>query len=327
MKTVRTDLAIEAHEMYCEAANVDTDIEGVDIENEENCGDIRVTRVKIKNTEGERRLGKAQGNYVTIEVPDEFYESREVYEEACQCCAKELKRLIHLDKNDTVLVVGLGNRHITADSLGPKVASSLMVTRHLKKYVPDELDERIRPVCAITPGVLGLTGIETSEIIQGINDKISPDLVIVVDALCSRRMERLNRTIQISDTGITPGGGVGNARMAIDKENLGVPVLAVGVPTVVDAATIANDSIELMLEHLKNNAKDNIPLYKMLATIREEDKIDLIRQVIAANHGDFTVASKDVDTVVEDIASVIANGINISLHEGITLTDVDKFCG
>lgn len=325
MSSVRTDLAIEAHEMYCESSVVETDIDGVDIESEENGESIRVTRVHIRTAEGERKLGKAVGNYITIEVPDRFYDSHEVYEEACHTCAKELKRIVKLKKDDTVLVVGLGNRNITADSLGPKVVQSLMITRHLKKYIPEEIDERIRPVCAITPGVLGLTGIETSEVIQGICEKISPDLLIVIDALCSRRMERLNRTIQISDTGITPGAGVGNIRMSIDKKTLGVPVIALGVPTVVDAATIASDSIDLLIENLKENAQENAPLYKMLATIREDDKIDLIRQVIAASHGDFVVASKDVDAVVEDISAVVANGINISLHDGIGLEDVDKY--
>lgn len=325
MSSVRTDLAIEAHEMYCESSAIETDIEGVEIESEEKDGNIQVTRVHIRNAEGERKIGKSIGNYITIEVPDRFYDSNEVYEEACHTCAKELGRIINLNKDDTVLVVGLGNRNITADSLGPKVVQSLMVTRHLKKYIPEEIDERIRPVCALAPGVLGLTGIETSEVIQGITEKVSPDMIIVIDALCSRRMERLNRTIQISDTGITPGAGVGNVRMAIDKKTLGIPVIAIGVPTVVDAATIASDSIDLMIENLKENAHENLPLYKMLTTIQEEDKLSLIRQVIAASHGDFVVASKDVDTVVEDISSVVANGINISLHEGIGLEDIDKY--
>ena len=222
-------------------------------------------------------------------------------------------------------MVGLGNWNITADALGPKVIRSLMVTRHLKEYVPEEIDEGIRPVCAIAPGVLGITGIETGEIVRGLVEKIKPKLVIAIDALCSRKTERINTTIQIADTGITPGEGVGNKRRALNKETLGIPVVAIGVPTVVDAATIANDCIDLILHSLKNHAGEEKPLYKVLDTIEAEDKYSLIRGAIEPSLGNFIVAPKEVDTIIDDISKVIANGINISLHEGIDLADVDRY--
>ncbi|MEG1441178.1 MAG: GPR endopeptidase, partial [Oscillospiraceae bacterium] len=223
------------------------------------------------------------------------------------------------------LVVGLGNWNITADALGPKVIESLMITRHLKEYVPEEIDEGVRPVCAITPGVLGITGIETGEIVRGLTEKVKPTLVIAIDALCSRKMERINTTIQIADTGITPGEGVGNKRKALNFETLGVPVIAIGVPTVVDAATIATDTINLIVENLRSDNKDNEPLCRMLSAIDDQDKYGLIKQTISPHFGNFIVAPKDVDTIIDDISSIIANGINISIHDGITLEDVDKY--
>ena len=231
-------------------------------------------------------------------------------------CAKELGNLTSQKlegEDDTVLIIGLGNREITADSLGPKVIGSLMITRHLKKYIPEEIDEGIRPVCAIAPGVLGTTGMETEEIVRGLTEKIAPKLVIAIDALCSGKVERINTTIQITDTGITPGAGVGNKRKTINSETLGVPVIAIGVPTVVDAATIAAAGLELAMTNSDNNDIDNTNQYER------------IRKAIEPEFGNMIVAPKDVDSITDDISSVIANGINISLHRGITLSDIDRY--
>ena len=156
-------------------------------------------------------------------------------------------------------------------------------------------------------------------------DRVKPSLVIAIDALCSRRMERVNNTIQMTDTGITPGAGIGTRRMAVDEETLGVPVVAIGVPTVIDAATIAGDTIDMILEDLRHNAKENQPLYKMLSAIAEEDKYSMIKQVLSPEHGDFVVTPKEVDFLVSRVAEIIANGINIALHEGITLRDIDRY--
>lgn len=328
MENVRCDLAVEAKELYTETQGADTEIPGVTVETDEVGGYIHITRVHIQDETGAQNLGKDIGTYITIEMPNRFYGQQKIYEQMCQTCSKELKRLtdpILTGKDDCVLVVGLGNWNITADALGPKVINSLMVTRHLKEYVPEEIDEGVRPVCALTPGVLGITGIETGEIVRGLTEKVRPKLVIAIDALCSRRMERINTTIQISDTGITPGEGVGNKRKALRADTLGVPVIAIGVPTVVDAATIAGDTIDLIVDDLRETGQGNAPLCRMLSAIDAEDKYTLIKDTIAPHFGNFIVAPKDVDTIIDDISRIIANGINISVHDGITLADVDRY--
>ncbi len=316
----RCDLAIEAHEMLSAGSSGELSVNGVNIEEDKSDGYIKVTRVRVDSEEGARELGKPVGSYITIEMPARFYGQQEIYEKMCKRCAKELASITGQKlsgEDDTVLVVGLGNREITADSLGPKVISSLMITRHLKKYIPDEIDEGIRPVCAIAPGVLGTTGMETEEIIRGLTEKISPKLVIAIDALCSGRVERINTTIQITDTGITPGAGVGNNRKTINSQTLGVPVIAIGVPTVVDAATIAAAGLDLAFGDEDSKNKE--------FSYDGTDRYDKIRAAIEPEFGNMIVAPKDVDSITDDISSVIANGINISLHRGITLDDIDRY--
>lgn len=321
----RTDIALEAWNLYMEASTLEREIEGVEVDVSNPMENTTVSRVRIVSKKGATVLNKPEGNYITIDIPGEIYGEQKVYEEVCRIVAKELMALIPQSEEGTVLVVGLGNRNVTPDALGPAVIDSLLVTRHLIRYIPDEIDERLRPLCAIAPGVLGITGIETGEIVKGICEKVKPSLLIVIDALCSRSMKRINTTIQISDTGITPGAGIGNNRMAINKETLGIPVIAIGVPTVVDAATITGDSIDFLIGDLKENAKENEPLYKMLETISTEDKYTLIKQALSDNIGDFIVTPKEIDKVIEDISSVIANGINISVHKGIELSDIDRY--
>ncbi len=323
--SVRTDLAIEAREMCFESGTIETEIEGVEAEEESFGQHICVTRVKIVDEKGEEALGRGKGNYITIEIPQKGQVEQETYEEACRVCAKELKALLKEAQADSVLVVGLGNWNITADAVGPKCVKSVLVTRHLIEYMPEEIDKRLKSVCAVSPGVLGITGVETGEIVKGLVDRIKPTLIIAIDALCSRNMERIATTVQLTDTGITPGAGVGNKRMAINEETLGVPVIAIGVPTVIDAATVVSDTMDLIVADLKQNAKENEALFKMLSVIAEEDKYSMIRQVLTPDHGDFVVTPKEVDSLVENVSDVIANGINIALHEGITLEDIDRY--
>ncbi len=320
----RTDLAVEAREMCFESGMVETEIQGVEA-TEETCEGIHVVRVSVVDETGEESLGKPCGKYITVDIEDNGNPEQEQYEAACRVCARELAELIGEKTDGTVLVAGLGNRNITADAVGPKCVQSVLITRHLLEYMPEEIDQRLRSVCAVAPGVLGITGIETGEIIKGLVEKINPSLVIVIDALCSRRMERINRTIQMTDTGITPGAGVGNKRMAINQETLGIPVIAIGVPTVVDAATIAGDTIDLLIENLRANAEENQNLYKMLSVLAEEDKYSMIKQVLTPACGDYIVTLKEVDTLVEKVADIIANSINIAVHRGITLADVDRY--
>ena len=321
----RTDLALEVAELNYKDTPPSAHNDGISVE-KENCGEeIRVTRVKIHNKKGEEKLSKTRGTYITIELPSSSFASQEEYEEACRTCAKELTQLSKDFNPHSTLVLGLGNRNITPDALGPKSVDSVLVTRHLLEYMPEEIDSRLKSVCAISPGVLGLTGVETSEIVKGVCSKVKPDLIIAIDALCSRCISRINNTIQLTDTGITPGAGVGNRRMSINRGELGVPVIAIGVPTVVDAATIAGDTIDKIIENLKVNAKENLPLYKLLSTLAEEDKYTMIKEVLTPDHGDFVVTPKEIDSQVAEIAEIIANGINIALHEGITLDDIDRY--
>jgi len=322
MFNVRTDLAIEAREIYSEEKKREIPGVEVDVKKGEY---MTVTAVKVVDKKGEKIIGKPMGTYITIEAPELGNFDQELQDELSKCLAKELTNLIKLDDDKTALVVGLGNWNVTPDALGPKVVSKLMVTRHLKELMPEEIDEGVRPVCALSPGVLGLTGIETGEIIQGVVNKVKPDIVIVVDALASRKMSRVSTTIQIGDTGINPGSGVGNKRMGLNKSLLGVPVIAIGVPTVVDAATMANDTIDLVIDNLIAEAGKDNEFYKMLKNINKNEKYQLIREVLSPYIGDLMVTPKDIDTIIESISKIIANGINIALHPSIHLKDVNRY--
>lgn len=324
--SARTDLALEAREIYMEASDIEDEIDGVEAEISNPFENTVVTRVKIVSDKGEKALNKPMGSYVTIDFPIELYENSEVYENICRLLASELNQLLNTTGNETVLVAGLGNRFVTPDSLGPNVVDSIVVTRHIFEYISEDDKRKLSPICAIAPGVLGITGIETAEIIHGICEEVKPSAMIAVDALCSRNMKRINSTIQISDSGITPGAGIGNQRMALNERELGIPVIAIGVPTVIDATTITADSIDFILKLLKDTAEQKEPLYKALSDLSETDKHNLIKRAISENIGDFIVTPKDIDGVIKKISAVIADGINLSLHKGIkNLSDLDVF--
>lgn len=236
MYNFRTDLASERRDIYQKANNLSNEIDGIESTKEEINENIKVERVKIINEDGEKAIGKPVGNYITIDVKKLKIAQEEEIQKAAETLSNELKKIIdaHIDKQGEVLVVGLGNIYVTPDSLGPKVINEIEVTRHIINYLPQYVEEGTRMVSAISPGVLGTTGIETVEILKGIVDNINPKLVIVIDALASRSIERISSTVQISDTGIVPGAGVGNTRSEISQKTLGVPVVAIGIPTVVD---------------------------------------------------------------------------------------------
>jgi spore protease len=212
--------------------------------------------------------------------------------------------------------------------LGPKVTEKIMVTRHLQTVMPEAIDDSVRPVCSIAPGVLGVTGIETVETIKGVVEKIKPDLVICIDALAARRVQRVNTTIQIGDTGISPGAGVGNNRKQINEENLGVRVIAIGVPTVVDAITIANDAMDLVLDSLINNSSSGNDFYKMLKNLDKNEKENLIKEVMSSKNGaDMIVTPKDIDLVINSLSKIIANGINMAIQPNMDMEEINKFMG
>ncbi|MEW8956474.1 GPR endopeptidase [Clostridium sp.] len=322
MFSIRTDLALETREMYVKSNNKESD--GVEvIEREEN--DIKISTVKIINETGEKNMGKPKGTYVTMEMPKLTLYDGDLMDNVSDSLGKVLLDMIKVDKNKTTLVVGLGNWNVTPDALGPKVISKLMVTRHIKELMPEAIDEEVTPVCAISPGVLGLTGIETGEVIKSLAEKIKPDYIVCIDALASRRLERVNRTIQIGDTGIAPGAGVGNRRMEINEKTVGVPVIAIGVPTVVYAATIASDTIDLVVDSMKAQASESSKVYDMLRSIDKGDRNRLIHEILNPYVGDLVVTPKEVDAVIDSVSKIISTGINIALQPALNVEEINKF--
>ena len=322
MISVRTDLAIEAKQAYTEENKKELD--GVKVD-EEVEGEVKITTVTIESDEAGAELGKPKGHYITVDIPEFTVYDGETMEDVSVVVGKVLRRLVDIDEKKLILVVGLGNWKVTPDALGPKVAGKIMITRHLKEVMPDAIDDTVRPVCAIAPGVLGITGIETAEVVKSLVDRIKPDMVICIDALGSRKLERVNRTIQIGDTGISPGAGVGNHRMQINEKNLGVKVIAVGVPTVVDAATIANDTMDLLLDDLASKAQSGKEFYNMLKSVDRNEKNMLIREVLNPFIGDLMVTPKDVDTVIDSLSKIIADGINCAIQPNMDMDEINKF--
>lgn len=315
----RTDLAIEAHEMANRAT-----IKGLVTSDEDYEGGIHVSRMHVKTKEAERRLGKMRGHYVTIEVPGLRHRDPELQGKVVERLAEELAEFIQIPETGSALVVGLGNAHVTPDALGPMVVDRLFVTRHLFRYMPEVLDDGFRTVSAVAPGVLGITGIETTEIVRGIVEHVKPDVVIAVDALAARSLNRVNSTIQIADTGVQPGSGVGNKRKALDESTLGVPCIAIGVPTVVDAATIANDAIELVLQQLKDNVPGNRAT-EIFDQFTSNEKWQMIRELLEPIGNNLMVTPKEIDEFVDDIAQVLAKGLNVALHPTMTIEDANDF--
>ncbi|RQN12244.1 GPR endopeptidase [Clostridium butyricum] len=325
MTNVRTDLALEAKEIYQEKHRKEKDIDGIEVINEID-NDIKVTTVKVKDENGARKIGKPKGNYVTIDIPEFTAYDGETMDRVSQVVSEILGRMINIDVEKTALVVGLGNWKVTPDALGPKVTEGIMVTRHLKTVMPEIMNDSVRPVCSIAPGVLGITGVETVEIIKGTVERVKPDVVICIDALAARRVERVNTTIQIGDTGISPGAGVGNNRKQINEENLGVKVIAIGVPTVVDAVTIANDTIDMVVDSLMKNSSSGNDFYKMLGSLDKNEKSSLIREVLSSKSlGEMIVTPKDIDLIINSLAKIISNGINMAVQPNMDMEDINKF--
>lgn len=322
--SIRTDLALEAKEMVSEEKDVE--IPGVKVTVEEDPEwDITVTWVEIFNDEGQEIMHKPKGNYVTIESSAMKENDMDAHQELIVALTTMLKRIVEVKRDDKVLVVGLGNRNVTPDALGPKVVEDLLVTRHLHDYLPDEINEAVSSVSALAPGVMGQTGVETVEIVESLVSKIKPDLVICIDALASRKTSRVNATIQIADTGVQPGAGVGNHRAGINQDTLGVPVIAIGIPTVVDAATVVNDTIEYLIRAIKEQKGDSAMLLGALHDFDEHEKYMLIKEVLTPYVGELFVTPKDVDASIDRISGIISNGLNLMLHEGLDREDINRF--
>ena len=312
MYNFRTDLVLERRDLYNKANNIEKDIDGIEAEEEKVDDNITISRVKVTNEKGEEAIGKKKGNYITIDVKNLKIANEEEIQKTSEIVTNELRKLIneHVQENGSVLIVGLGNIYVTPDSLGPKVINEIDITRHLLEYMPEVLDKNTREVSAISPGVLGTTGIETMEILKGIIDNTKPQLVIIIDALASRNIERISSSVQIADTGIVPGAGVGNARKELTENTLGVPVIAMGIPTVVEAATIAADSLTLFINKAQENGESNDFLNKL----QEEDKYKIIKEILAPEEYNFIVTPKEIDSLIEKMKDIVARGINFAIN-------------
>ena len=295
----RTDLAVEAKQLWEESAQENTRLEGVEACERSREG-FHVTTVEILDQRGEQALGKPVGNYVTVELTGLRQREEDAFGRAVRVLAGELGELLELEEGEGVLVVGLGNRAITPDAVGPQTADHTMVTRHLVEQVPEHFGS-FRPVSVLAAGVLGTTGMESGELVSAVVKELRPACVIAVDALASRSLSRVCRTVQIADTGIVPGAGVGNARAALNRQTLGVPVLAVGVPTVVDAATLAAD------------------------VLAEAGQGSLDPAALSGGGEGVIVTPREIDSDVADLAKVIGYAINLALQPGLTVEDVEMF--
>jgi spore protease len=299
MAIKRTDLAQEARDLWKESAGETTKLEGVAAFTETANG-YRLETLKILDAKGEKALNKPVGTYITIDLEGLIEKEEGAFSRGVGLIAERLRKLMNLNKNDSVFVAGLGNSAITPDDLGPKTARYTMATRHLVDGLPEHFGS-FRRVSVFETGVMGTTGVESAELIAALNEKLHPNAIIAVDALASRRLGRICRTVQIADTGITPGSGVGNARAEITKASMGIPVYAIGVPTVVDAATLAADLTEMA----------------NVGSFQPEDFGQYGRDMI--------VTPREIDSYIEDISKLIGYSINMALHDGLTIDDVNLF--
>ncbi len=322
-ENIRTDLAIELSEAKART----------------NEDDIKITDIKLSKEEAER-IGKKEGMYVTIEFTDiTDYANREKVKTVFSEELKNILNTLNIKEEDLCLVIGLGNSKSTPDSLGPHAVNKIMITNHL--YLYGDLEEGFRRVCAFTPGVTGETGIETSDLIKEITNSIKPDFIIIIDALAASSVERVNKTIQITDAGINPGSGIGNKRKEISKDILGIPVIAIGVPTVVDAASIVNDTINYMYSHFayqkqnysspknklavgvnylkyktkKIKKEEKEKLLGMIGSLSKEETKSLIYEILTPIGYNLMVTPKEEDFIIEKLSELIGEGINKTLHK------------
>ena len=330
---VRTDLAIE---LVDESSNID----GI-VFKKSVYEDIKITDVVVEEN-GSKQIEKKKGIYTTIEFTDVTDKTnQDNVLKVFVIKLREMLKKLELDISDSCLVIGLGNDRSTPDSLGPLSINNVLVTNHL--FELGELSSNFRRVSAINPGVMGTTGIETSDIISSIVNKIKPDFVIVIDALASQSIERVNKTIQMTDSGIHPGSGVGNSRKEISKEVLGIPVIAIGVPTTVDAVTIVSDTINYMYKHfsytkeninnpinklmigtpnylkkdVKINKKDKSKLLGLIGKLEDNEIRQLIFEVLTPVGYNLMVTPKEVDFIVDKLSYIIGEGINKTLHKNV----------
>jgi len=342
----RSDLAIEVVTQFIGDANGEKN--GV-VKEEKDVGQLKVACIDILKGY-EKKTGKEAGRYISIDMSQLEQRSADALEETRQVFSEELKALLaykNIKEDAACLVVGLGNEHITPDALGPMTLNHIMVTRHLYEIAQDELDGDYRKVSALSPSVMGLTGIETYDIIESIVQKTKPDFLIVVDALAAKAVSRVNKMIQMTDTGISPGSGVGNRRRRIDEKSLGLPVIAIGIPTVVDAVSVTHDTIDLLLRHIGRSLEHQkkgqdwyvsddersegtemeFPDKKVrkeflgkVGILSKEEKRQLLAEVLTPGGYNLIVTPKSIDAEIEDLSRLISNALNVALHPKIEFT-------
>lgn len=312
----KTDMADERVDTYKRVNNL-TEIDGVKVESK-NDEIVTTTTVDVLNENGATALSKEIGKYITMEIKDIKYLEENDKNKIINTLSNEIKNLIGEDKTKSILVVGLGNIYVTPDSLGPKVVQTVDITRHLINFAKDLVEPDTRSVSALSPGVLGTTGIETSEIITSVCNEVKPDIVIAIDSLASSSINRLGTTIQLSNTGITPGAGVRNKREGINQNTLNVPVIAIGVPTVVDMATITSEAIDKMVEVTKqkiengDNSVNKEQIEKVINIFNDDNKYNMIANVLDTDN--FIVTPKEIDDVIQIVSDLISGGINMSIN-------------
>ena len=315
---IHVDLAIEAHDIV--RGQLGTEIPGAVVERQKY-PNASVTTVKVVEEQAAQMMGKPVGTYITIEAPGIRDNNHVVQKEVAEVLAQQLASLFNLPENANVLIVGLGNWQATPDSLGPKVVSQTLVTRHLYRHAPEELKGGMRSVSAMAPGVLGITGIESAEIIKGVAEKVQPELIIAVDALAAGSVDRIGTTIQLADTGVNPGSGIGNKRTGINKETMGAPTIAIGVPTVVNAAVIAQVAIEHFLEKLETNPMLN----QVQQNVMPDYAQGIINDILSPFGGDLMVTPKEVDQLILDTSKIVAGGISMALHPSISAEEYSTY--
>ena len=312
----KTDMADERVDTYKRVNNL-TEIDGVKVESK-NDEIVTTTTVDVLNENGATALSKEIGKYITMEIKDIKYLEEKDKNKIINTLSNEIKNLIGEDKTKSILVVGLGNIYVTPDSLGPKVVQTVDITRHLINFAKDLVEPDTRSVSTLSPGVLGTTGIETSEIITSVCNEVKPDIVIAIDSLASSSINRLGTTIQLSNTGITPGAGVRNKREGINQNTLNVPVIAIGVPTVVDMATITSEAIDKMVEVTKqkiengDNSVNKEQIEKVINIFNDDNKHNMIANVLDTDN--FIVTPKEIDDVIQIVSDLISGGINMSIN-------------
>lgn len=308
---MRTDLALEAREKF-EDDNVE--VKGVRVKEEKPGENMTVTKVLIETENGAKIMGKPRGSYITVEAPDMADSDEDYHREISKQLSKILKELMPIEQMElSVLVVGLGNREVTPDALGPRVVDNMMITRHIiRKFGKYAFGlKRNHQISSIVPGVMAQTGMETLEIIRGVLDETNPDYIIAIDALAARSAKRLNRTIQITDTGISPGSGVGNHRHALNRESVGIPVIAIGIPTVVDAVTIVSDTMNNLVSAMGTTGRLE-DIGRSISQLEEAEKHELIRELLSPNLNAMFVTPKDIDESVKRLSYTISEGINMA---------------